>query len=49
MTDDDDDARPPRSVRFADEAENPEEAAPAPIGHRARIIKEHKALHPELW
>ena len=20
-----------------------------PIGHRARIIKEHKALHPELW
>ena len=20
-----------------------------PIGHRARIVKEHKALHPELW
>ncbi len=20
-----------------------------PIGHRARIIKEHKALHPEMW
>ena len=20
-----------------------------PLGHRARIIKEHKALHPELW
>ena len=20
-----------------------------PIGHRARIIKEHKAFHPELW
>ena len=20
-----------------------------PIGHRARIIKEHKSLHPEMW
>ena len=20
-----------------------------PIGHRARIVKEHKALHPEMW
>ena len=20
-----------------------------PIGHRARIVKEHKQLHPELW
>ena len=19
------------------------------IGHRARIVKEHKALHPDLW